>query len=211
MLLTFLALAPQPSASAGFIANDLGSGGSYNTNGGYTLAGPMSSSGLGYGLAVEFTVSGTSSIAFGSAQLALEYHGGANAVDVLLMADGGGVPGSTLETIHLTNIPVGPALVTATSTANTLLTPGTNYWLAAVASNDTYMTWMSNSQGQMNHLAYRTDHGTGPTAWGTAPGNPDVAFGISVAAVPAPPSLALFGFGLLGLAGYRLGRRRRAG
>ncbi len=207
----FLALwamtAPNP-AKAGFIATDLGSGGSYNTTSGYTLAGPQSSSGLGYGLAVEFTVSGSSSIAFGSAQLALEYHGGANAVDILLMADNSGLPGSTLETIHLTGIAAGPSLVTATSTAHTLLAPGTNYWLAAVASNDTYMSWMANSQGQMNHLAYRTDHGAGPSSWGTAPGNADVAFSIATAAVPAPPSFALLGVGLLGLAGYHFGRRR---
>jgi hypothetical protein len=70
---------------------------------------------------------------------------------------------------------------------------------------------MSNSQGQTNHLAYRTDNGSGPSAWGTAPGNPDVAFTIAAAvAVPAPPSFALFGLGFLGLAGYR-SRRRRAG
>src|SRR6185312_9086099 len=101
-------------------------------------------------------VSGTSSVAFGSAQLALEYHSGANAVDVLLMSDGGGLPGSTLETMHLSNIPVGPSLVMATSTVNTMLNPGTNYWLAAATSKDTSMTWMMNSQGQANHLVFRT-------------------------------------------------------
>ena len=103
-------------------------------------------------------------VAFGSAQLALEYHSGANAVDILLMSNVGSLPGSTIETIHLANIPTGPTLVTATSSINTFLTPGTNYWLVASAPKDTYMSWMMNSQGQSNHLAYEINQGSGPWA-----------------------------------------------
>ena len=212
--MAFAAFAPGRAALAGFIASDLGPGGSYNTNGGFTLSGPQGATGLGYGLAVEFQVAGSSPVAFGSAQLALEYHSGTNAVDVMLMSDAGGLPGSSLETIHLTNIPTGPSLVTAISPAHTLLTPGTDYWLAAVASNDSYFSWMMNNQGQANDLAYRLDHGSGPLAWQSAgPGNPDVAFSISPTAVPAPSSLGLLGVGMLTLGGFGatgLNRRRRA-
>jgi hypothetical protein len=198
-------LAPARTTQAGFIASNLGSGGSYNANSGYTLSGPQSSSGLGYSLAVEFQVTGGAPVAFGAAQLALQYHSGANALDVLLMSNSGGLPGSTLETIHVVNIPTGPSLVTAVSSTDTLLTPGANYWLVAVASNDTYLTWMMNGQGQANHLAYEINHGSGPLGWQTSSGSTDVAF--SVAAVPAPSAAALLGLGLVTAGGFSAGRR----
>ncbi len=203
------ALASGRPASAGFIASDLGPGGSFDANTGYTLSGPAASGGIGYGLAVKFKNSGTSSVVFGSAQLALQFHTGANALKVLLVADSAGLPGATLETISFSNIATGPSLVTATSTVGTLLAPGTTFWLAAVASNDTFMTWNANNQGQMNDLAYRVDHGSGPQPWQFAAGNPDVAFSISTLSVPAPPSLVLLGSGLATLGFSLVGRGRR--
>lgn len=208
-LLATMALAFGQPASAGFIASDLGTGGSFNANMSYTLSGPGATGGVGYGLAVKFTNSGSSSVAFGSAQLALEFHTGANALKVLLMADSAGLPGATLESISLSNIAVGPSLVTATSTVGTLLAPGKTYWLAAVASNDTYMSWDANNQNQMGDLAYRVDHGSGPQPWQSAAGNPDVAFSISTPAIPAPPSLILLGSGMATLGFSLLGRWRR--
>ena len=210
ILLAMAALAARSSAEAGFIDGDLGPGDSYNASSGYTLSGPNSYTGLGYSLAVRFQVSGTSSVAFGSAELALRYFAGANSVDVLLLGDSGGVPGATLETMHASNISTAPSPLTVTSTANTLLMPGTDYWLAAVTSGDTYMSWMANNQGRMDHLAYRTDHGTGPTPWSLAEGNPDVAFAIYSASVATPPSAAMLGVGLVVLGGYGIGRTYRA-
>ena len=196
-------------ASAGFIASDLGPSGSFDANAGYTLSGPAAPGGVGYGLAVKFKNSDTSSVVFGSAQLALQFHTGANALKVLLVADSAGLPGATLETISLSNIATGPSLVTASSSVGTLLAPGMTYWLAAVASSDTFMTWNANNQGQMNGLAYRVDHGSGPQAWQSASGNPDVAFSISPLSIPAPPSLVLLGSGLATLGFSLVGRWRR--
>lgn len=194
-------------AGAGFIASDIGSGGTFNTLSGYNLTGPKVFTGQGYGLAVEFSVGGTAPVAFGSATLALAYRGGSNAADVVLAADNGGLPGTALETIHLSNISAIPSLVTATSTVHSPLAPGSNYWLEAIATGDTNMTWFASSQGAANHLAYRLDTGSGPGPWGLAPGSADPAFSISSvgvgnpAIVSAPPSLTLFGLGLAGLVG----------
>jgi len=204
------------NAGAGFIASDLGPGGSFNLKNGYNLTGPQVFTGQGYGLAVEFRVDGDSPVAFGSASLALAYRDGTNAVDVVLAADRGGLPGVALETIHLTGIPAGASLVTAFSTARTVLTPGLNYWLAAIVTGDTNMTWLANNQGFAGHLAYRLDTGSGPGPWGLAPGNADPAFSVSgvivpAGSVPAPPSLALLGIGLAGLLGRQaLGKLRPA-
>ena len=204
---TIAILASPRRAEAGFIAGNLGSNSSYSMTSGYTLSGPKSSSGLGYSLAVEFQVSGTSNIAFGSAELALEHHTGTNPLSVLLEADNNGVPGLTIETLQASTIPTGPSLVTVTSSINPVLNAGTNYWLVAVATNDTYLSWMANSQAQTSHLAYRTDDGSGPSGWSTPSGIADPAFAINSVVVPAPPSLGLLGIGLATFAGNGLRRR----
>jgi hypothetical protein len=208
--LAIAALGSGRTAQAGYLATDLGTGGTYNVSSGYTLSGPQATIGTGYSLAVEFTVSGTQPIAFGSAQLALQYHSGVDALTVMLMTNSKGLPGSTLESIQLSNIPTGPSLVTATSTVNTLLTPGTEYWLVAVASQTTYMTWMMNNQGKSNDLAYEVVTGSGPQGWQADSGGTDVAFSISTTAVavPSPSTASLLGVGLLTVGGVSARRRR---
>jgi len=199
---------PNDSAEAGFIASSLGPNNSYNMGDGYNLTGPKAFTGVGYGLAVRFTVGGTSPVAFGSSEMAIAYRGGTNAFDVVLATDNGGLPGTALETIHLANLSPNPSLVLASSTAHPLLAAGSTYWLEAIAVKDTVMTWLANTQGPMDHLAYRADTGSGPGPWGTAPGDADPAFAVSpfgasptLASVPTPSSLSLLGIGLIGLAG----------
>jgi hypothetical protein len=210
ILLTLATLAPQRSAKAGFIASNLGSGNTYNTSISYNLAGPQASTGIGYNLAVEFHISGTSPIAFGSAELALEYHGGTNALNVLLLSSLSGQPGATLETISVTNVPVGPSLVIATSSINTMLTPGTNYWLAAVMSGNSYLSWMDNSLGQFNDTAYQVNTTGTPGPWTVATGDTDIAFAInsaSLASVPGPSSIMVLGVGAVSVFGFRVRQR----
>jgi hypothetical protein len=204
------------SAIGGYIAGDLGSGDSYNLFSGYTLSGPNAANGVGYGLAVQFRISGPSPVAFGSAELALTYYGGTNALNLLLETDSGGAPGETLEAMTVTGIPAGTSLVTATSTTGTLLNPGTEYWLVASATNDTYLAWMTNNQGSSGHLAYRIDTGSGPEAWQAVGAATDPAFAISAefspTVVPEPPSALLLSLGLIGVVGLKRARGpRRAG
>jgi hypothetical protein len=211
-LLAIAIMTPQKSASAAWLAGNLGTGNSFNTSAGYALSGPHPASGSSENLAVEFSFTGTAPVLFSSAQLALQFHSGANQVTVALMSSTAGVPGTVLETMSLSVAGATATLYTVTSTVNTVLYANTNYWLAADVSGTSDMTWMENNQGQTNHLAFQTDSAsTGLSAWTTAPGNPDIAYAVYSIPVPAPSSASLFGVGIVALAGYRIRRTRRDG
>ena len=193
-------------AAGGYIVNDLGAGGSFDPNHGYNLTGPQVFTGQGFGLAVEFGVAGNTPLHFGSVTMALAYRGGLEAADIILASDDEGRPGAAMETIHLTAVPTIPGLVTVSSITQSLLTPGVHYWIEALATGDTNMTWFANDQGASNDFSYRLDTGPGPGPWTFDSGAADPAFAVSTpdaaaAAVPSPSSLALLTIGIVGLTG----------
>jgi hypothetical protein len=206
-ILTSLTIGTRQDAEAGWVASNLGLGGSFNELGGYSLNGPAGPTSFGDSLAVEFQVSGNSSVMFGAAELALQYHSGLDNVQVLLMSDAGGTPGAVLDAMDLTNLPFNPSLVTVAATEPILLNPGVTYWLAAVASDDSSLTWMMNDQGDSGHLAYQMYQNGAPQSWVAAsPGSPDVAFQID--AVAAPASGLLVASGMLFVATFGCGTRQ---
>lgn len=217
-----LALIAPGRADADFIAGNLPTGtspsaaGTFNTGSGYSILGTQSITGMGYAIAVKFTM-GSTAMAFDSARLGLVFRAGINAIDLSLVADQKGLPlGSTLETIHLGGLSATPSLVTATSAAHSMLAAGMSYWLVATPGDpSTDVGWMANITGQVGHSAYRPGPTTGSGAWTLAASYPDASFAVfglpMAAAVDEPPSGLLCGLGLVGLAAGRHARRRRAG
>ena len=205
-------------ARAGYIASNLTASQGYNTGSAYNLTGPAAvQGGQGFVLGVSFTSAST--VTFDSAQLALSFMSGTNALNVSLMTDAGGTPsGTTLETIRITGIGASPGLVTATSTTHSVLTAGVSYWLVATyGASDTYMKWYLNSTGATGQTAYRSDSSTAQGSWNAYPGGTNPAFAISgspaatAAAVDSPSSAFLVGIGGLGLLTRGWVRRRPEG
>lgn len=86
--------------------------------------------------------------------LGLTLYAGYNNADVLLMADNGGLPGGTIESIRLTNVipPYNGLLqpvVTATSALKPQLQGGTRYWIAIGPGPNQYVAlyWHYNTVG----------------------------------------------------------------
>ncbi len=206
-------------AEAGFQAGNLGPNNAYSTQSGYNLTGPAFFTGQGYGIAVQFKIASPGAVSFDSAELGLTYRAGTAALDVSLMSDTGGRPsGMALETIHLTGIAAGPHLVTANSTAHSLLSAGINYWLVAIyGAPDTNIGWLANTVSQSGNSAYRPDTTRGIGSWlrDSSDSDPSYAlFGTAanpnlVGAVDSPPSALLVGIGSLGMIGGHFYRRRR--
>ncbi len=212
LFLTLFAIALEPlRAEAGqIIASNLGEADAFSPIAGYQVSGTGAPSGIGYDLAVGFTVGGSSPVPFGSAELALAYQGGDNAVNIELLADSSGQPGAMLDSIPVANLATGPALVTATSTLEPTLFPGSRYWIAAIASGTTQLEWMANVIGQSGDLAQRSDIGFGPTPWQVEPIS-DPAVRVTAAdltPVSAPSTRVLWGTAALLAPGFALGRQR---
>lgn len=131
---------------------------------------------------------------------------GDNELDVWVMNDTDGHPGSVLESWHFSGAmgawgeiippthPVGDG--------TTLLAAGTQYWLAVSATGpDAYAGWYWNDTGDVGTVASRTDLGN----WNTLA---DVTRGaFRVAVVPEPTTLSFLGLASLGM----IRRRRRRG
>ena len=73
---------------------------------------------------------GDSNVAFVSADMALSSDEVPNTLNILLMADEQGLPGTTPHTMLWTDILSSPTLVTVKATAPVTLAANTSYWLA---------------------------------------------------------------------------------
>jgi hypothetical protein len=88
------------TAKADIIYNNFGPGDTYNQYIGHTVGDPLSYQDIGE----PFTPTGNS-YRLDRMVLALSWIAGTNAVDVSLMTSVGDLPGSVLETWHVTNLP----------------------------------------------------------------------------------------------------------
>lgn len=126
-------------------------------------------------------------------------------VQVSLLDDSGGVPGNSLESFILTDLPkfsgsTPPVHISASG--NTFLDSDTQYWLAAFAiSSLEQAAWNTNNISDIGPYAILNDRA--PGSWRVFNSFFRTAFRV---AVPEPSILALMG---IGLAGMGLVRKRK--
>lgn len=136
---------------------------------------------------------------------------GSNELDLWLMTDSAGEPGSIIESFHFSDEmgsfgDLNPPL-TANSLLNPLLEVGEQYWLiASVPGPNTWAAWNYNSTGDVGLRAYRSDLGT----WGVDEVTTN-AFRVTGTSVPVsePASIFLLGSGLIGLAVFSRKRSKK--
>ena len=120
---------------------------------------------------------------------------GPNQADVFLMSASGGLPGSTIESWHLTNLPTTCApcpLSTITSASNPVLTAGNQYWVVASGGPQTFDDWTFTLLGNsFSPLATRNILNGVDSGWGLNSSGRQGALAVSGDPVPEPTSLAL--------------------
>ena len=156
--------------------------------------------------AQAFTPSQT--VTFSSAQLPMNLVTGPNHFQVLLMTSSGGLPGTIIETITLTDaVPMfPPQIVVANSALHPVLTAGTQYWLAVFAPEpNTFGIWNFSLNDFSTPQALAFTSPTGPWVVNNVTRS---AFQINGEPIPEPSTLLLLGTGLATL-GTAVRKRRQ--
>jgi hypothetical protein len=186
-------------ARADIIFNNFGPGDSYQQFQGQSVGGTRFRQDVG-----DRFVPTAASYTLDKVVLPLSLISGTDGVDVLFMTSVGGVPGSVLESWHVSALPPFGLLNPPTvldSVLHPLLTEGVPYYVVATvpAGDNTNLVWNNNSTGDHGPLAIRFNGG----AWfviNDALGRG--ALRVEGDVVPEPSALVLLGLGTLGLLGY---------
>lgn len=141
----------------------------------------------------QFSFTGMTSQSLDSIELAAALVSGTNQLDVSLMSDVGGQPGSVIESFsfidQMGDFDNNNPLLVGTSILHPLLLPDTDYWLVPSASDETLAAWNYASPNVTGMVARSLDGGP----WNVF--NSDLsAFRIN--GVPAPSALLLVGIGV---------------
>jgi hypothetical protein len=149
-------------------------GDSYNGAGGVNAHWVVDYLSLGLGdsdqdVAMAFTAAGAG-YSIVTIELALGLNSGANELDISVHEDAGGLPGTVLETWHLTGaIPafggVNPPVAVNSSTLS--LTAGTQYWvsISATGPNESTISWHDNTVGYVGLQAGRHQYWGNTAPW----------------------------------------------
>jgi len=140
---------------------------------------------------MPFTPSGVDSY-LGSIELTVKLDTGTNELDVWLMTDSGGEPGTIIEAFNFIDkmeTGLGPfSPLRASSIDRPLLLAGTQYWLvASTPVAGTQANWFMNSTGQSGRALWIDDD------WQTLSDTTGV---FRISAIPAPSALLLGGMGI---------------
>jgi hypothetical protein len=154
-----------------------------------------------------------------SIQIALGYvagfpSNGPNEADVSLVSDTGGLPGSTIESWQLTDLPATTfpsPLITVSSVLNPILLPGNQYWVIATAGPDTFDTWTFTLAGSsFSPLAVNDTLNGVASGWVLNGSGRQGALAVSGDAVPEPSTLATVTLAFVLLTAYKARSRRRS-
>jgi len=141
---TFVILGAHGQAHAAVIFSNFGPGDEYEHGGGATLSDrPSIPSIVLFGN--SFTPVGNDYL-FDSATLAAFVDLGPSVLDVFLMTDAAGAPGTIMESIYVSNA-VGPTPVEAHSVVRPTLHADTQYWLVVGLQPESLGIWFANSIG----------------------------------------------------------------
>jgi len=191
------------------VFSNLGPGATYSGEAGW-IFGVL---GRDYDSAASFVLSTTSKLEFLELAVYFEDIGseGTNAIQVWLMTDDSGAPGTIIESFRVFNLPdirshTTTLLTTATSVRHPLLLAATPYWVAVSDDQSpSQFAWMWNVTGDLG-IAGRIDEG--PWVANNPPGGlAPLAGALRVNAVSEPMSILLFATSLAGVAL----RHRRSG
>ena len=187
---------------------------------GHTPGYPVAGSGYTSG-ASRFTVDTTFRLT--EIEAPLFYAGaGPNQIDVFLLSDVLGSPGSVIESFLVANLPTSGALTDITSVLNPVLQSGAAYWVAATGGPQTFDAWsftlfQGNAHGSTDLAVGGSANGTDLTLSGLTDSGWSVgqdsgstarrpALVIVGDAVPEPTAVLLMTGGLTALL-IRLGKR----
>ena len=143
-----------------------------------------------------------------SLELPVAVVSGSAAIDVLLLADAGNVPGALVEAFHLTGFQVpGPtSLTTVPSSQHPVLNAGAQYWVAVTGGTPTtFVMWgltLFAGDPTQGGASRTIDHGL-DLGWTRYSGTRVGALEVDGDAVPEPAAILSVGAGLLTFAGLR--------
>jgi len=186
------------------VFDNFGPNGSYDVTRGYTLAVGLNSTGLPPNTDLDqgalFIPSQSGYLS--DIWLAVGQTSGDNELDLWLMDNVAGQPGSILESFHFSNA-MGPfgsnnPPLHADGNGSTFLTAGVEYWLiASLSGPDAAAAWNWNDIGDQGPITFREN--LGPWQGSSAGETINNVFRV---AVPEPGTLSLIGLGF-GLMGWR--------